>query len=256
MANEVDVKRPSFSDALTAELNEAKDSLPANFNVQRFVHNSIALLNGNETLVKFNKQYGSSQIKAGLIRAAYLGLDALNSECYLVPYGSTINFVTSYKGMIKMVKKYSQDGVKRVFADIIREGDEITATIADGKKGLAIKQNLLSKNPVIGCLAQVIYSDGDLDYEYMSLDDLQKVRNLSKAKNSLAWSTFTEEMYKKACIRRLLKRVTLDLDANIAKELDSGIDIETDQKILRDREVQENENSEDFIEVESEVVSG
>ena len=256
MSNELDVKRPSFSEALTAELTEAKDSLPVKFNIPRFVQNSIALLNGNETLVKFSKSYGTSQIKAGLIRAAYLGLDALNGECYLVPYGSTINFVTSYKGMIKMVKKYSQDGVKHVSVDLVREGDEITATVIDGKRGLQIKQNLLSNKPIMGCIAQVQYADGNIDYEYMSLADLQVVRNQSKSKNALAWSAFTGEMYKKACIRRLLKRITLDLDKDFAMEMDSGIDIETDQRELAKREIEANENSEDFIEVESEVVSG
>ena len=254
MANEVDVKRPSFSESLTTELTNVKDALPANFNIPRFVQNSLALLNGNDTLVKFNKQYGSAQIKTGLMRAAYLGLDALNSECYLIPYGSTINFVTSYTGMMKMVKKYSQNKVKRITVDILHEGDDIAASIEDGKKRLSMRINPLSKNPVIGAVAQCIFDDGDVEYEVMQIDELKAVRNQSKAKNSLAWSTFTEEMYKKVVIRRLCKRITLDLDSDIIREFDSGIELETDQKELRNREVQANENSEDFIEVESEVV--
>ena len=146
MANEVDVKRTSFSESLTEELMENKAALPSKFNVTRFVQNSIALLNGNEALIKFNKTYGSAQIKAGLMRAAYLGLDALNGECYLIPYGSTINFVTSYKGMIKMVKKYVQDDVKYITVDLVREGDEISASVIDGRRSLSMKQNLLSTN--------------------------------------------------------------------------------------------------------------
>ena len=256
MANEVDVKRTSFSESLTEELMENKAALPSKFNVTRFVQNSIALLNGNEALIKFNKTYGSAQIKAGLMRAAYLGLDALNGECYLIPYGSTINFVTSYKGMIKMVKKYAQDDVKYITVDLVREGDEISASVIDGRRSLSMKQNLLSTNPIVGCIAQCNYEDGNVDYEFMSLKDMENVRNLSKAKNGLAWGTFTEEMYKKVCVRRLLKRITLDLDANLAKELDSGIEFETDQRELARREIEANENSEDFIEVESEVVSG
>lgn len=192
----------------------------------------------------------------GFVRAATLGLDAMHNECYLIPYGSNINFVTSFIGMIKMVKKYSQDPVKRITVDILHEGDSIEVNVVDGQKSLKAKIDPLSKNPVIGAVAQCIYEDGGIEYEVMSINELQAVRNQSKAKNSLAWATFTEEMYKKACIRRLCKRITLDLDSDIAKELDSGIALETDQKELARRDIESNENSEDFIEVESEVVMG
>lgn len=249
MANEL-----TLSESLTMELTNVKSSLPANFNINRFVQNSIALLNGNDALIKYSRQYGSAQIKAGLIRAAYLGLDALNSECYLIPYGSTINFVTSWKGMIKMVKKYSQNKVKRIDVKILRDGDSISASTIDGRTSLSISQNPLSKNPVIGVVAQVIYEDGDLDYEVMSVEELERVRGQSKAKNNLAWSGFTEEMYKKVCIRRLCKRITLDLDTNAAREFDSGIELENDQRELARRDIEAHENSEEFI--ESEVVSG
>jgi len=257
MANEIATKPTTFSTMLQTKLEEQKDSLPAGFNIQRFTHNSIALLNGNDSLKKYAQQYkgeANAQIIAGLLRAAFLGLDALSSDCYLIPYGSSINFVTSYTGMIKMAIKYSQNRVKSVKVDIVKEGDEITASTKDGKRSLTIVQNVLSSKPTIGCLAQVVYADGDLDYEFMSIDQLEKVRSQSKARNSLAWSTFTEEMYKKVCIRRLLKRVTLDLDARLKDAFDSGIEIETDTKELAKREIAAGENSVDFIEAEAKVV--
>lgn len=254
MANEISERQPTLSEALTTELTSVKESLPANFNIPRFVQNSIALLNGNDSLIKYSKQYGVGQIKAGLVRAAYLGLDALNAECYLIPYGSTINFVTSWKGMIKMVKKYSQNKVKQITTEVIREGDTVTAKFVDGKKQLEISTDVLSDKPIKGVIGMCIFEDGDLDFEYMSKEQLEKVRGQSKARNSLAWGTFTEEMYKKVVIRRLCKRITLDLDSNIAKEFDSGIDLETDQRELARRDIEENENSVDFIDVESEVV--
>ena len=257
MANELAEKK-SFSVMLTEELNGIQEALPDKFNQPRFVQNSLAFLNGNDSLIKFSKQYGkqgTAQILMGFVRAATLGLDAMHGECYLVPYGSAINFVTSYKGMVKMVKKYSQDPVKRVTVDVLHEGDTIKVNVIDGHKSLEMNIDPLSTKPVIGVVAECIYLDGDIEYEVMSRDELEAVRQQSKAKNSLAWSTFTEEMYKKACIRRLCKRITLDLDANAIRELDSGIEIETDQKELRNRDIEANENSEDFIEVESEVVT-
>ena len=81
---EIVEKKQKFNEVLSTSLIEAKDGLPKDFNITRFVQNSVALLNGNESLIKFAKQYGTSQIKAGLMRAAFLGLDALNQECHLV----------------------------------------------------------------------------------------------------------------------------------------------------------------------------
>ena len=91
MANELSV-------ILDSELTKAECALPKNFNKDRFVHNAIAMLNCNENLAKFvaKSTTGLAQVKAGLMKAAMLNLDALSDECYLIPYGSTLNFQTSY----------------------------------------------------------------------------------------------------------------------------------------------------------------
>ena len=58
MPNEVVTAKPKFSVVLTEELNMQRDALPRDLNITRFVNNSIALLNGNETLAAFAKKYG------------------------------------------------------------------------------------------------------------------------------------------------------------------------------------------------------
>ena len=139
MANEVATTKPKFSVVLTEELNMQRDALPRDLNITRFVNNSIALLNGNETLAAFAKKYGTEQIKMGLIRGAYLGLDAMNNEMYLVPYGSTINFMPSYVGMQKLCVKYSTRPIKTIYAKVVREGDEFEETIVNGEPSITFK---------------------------------------------------------------------------------------------------------------------
>ena len=162
----------------------------------------------------------------------------------------------------RMINEMLQDGpyAEGEAVAVIRaagaEGDSVKAKFVDGKKNLEIDTDVLSSKPLKGVIAMCIFEDGSLDFEYMSKEQLEKVRQQSKAKNSLAWGTFTEEMYKKVVIRRLCKRITLDLDSDIAKEFDSGIEIETDQRELARRDIEANENSEDFIESTAEVVSG
>lgn len=246
MANEV-AKKDTFSTALTAELEAQKMALPENFNIPRFVQNSIALLNGNDTLADFAKDHGTAQIKAGLMRGAYLGLDALNAEMYLVPYGKTLNFMPSYKGMVKLAQKYSTRPIKTIYAKLVRDGDEFEEVIEHGEPSINFKAVPFNKGEIIGVFAVCQYVDGGMVYEVMSRDDVEQCRKSSKAKNSPAWSGFWGEMAKKTVLRRLSKSISIDMDAKAAEAFDSGLEIETDVKEQVKNEIAENANKEELV---------
>jgi recombination protein RecT len=247
MANEVTTAKPKFSVALTEELNMQRDALPRDFNITRFVNNSIALLNGNETLAKFAKQYGTEQIKMGLIRGAYLGLDAMNNEMYLVPYGSTINFMPSYIGMQKLCMKYSTREIKTIYAKVVREGDDFEETIVNGEPSVTFKPKAFNTGKIVGAFAVCLYVDGGMVYEVMSLQELEQCRKSSKAKNSPAWDRFTQMMYRKTVLRRLAKSIPLDMDDKLADAMNAGLEIETDPAKIAERETAENGNSEELV---------
>lgn len=247
MPNEVSTNRPKFSVILTEELNMQREALPRDFNITRFVNNSIALLNGNETLATFAKKYGTEQIKMGLIRGAYLGLDAMNNEMYLVPYGSTINFMPSYIGMQKLCMKYSTREIKTIYAKVVREGDDFEETIVNGEPSVTFKPKAFNTGKIVGAFAVCLYKDGGMVYEVMSLQELEQCRKSSKAKNSPAWDRFTQMMYRKTVLRRLAKSIPLDMDDKLADAMNAGLEIETDPKVLADREIAENGNTEELV---------
>ena len=244
--NEI-AKRDTFSVALNESLMEQKDALPEGFNITRFVQNSVALLNGNEVLLNFAKQHGTNQIKAGLMRGAFLGLDALNSEMYLVPYGSTLNFMASYKGMIKLAIKYATRPIKSIYAKVVREGDTFEETIVNGEPTINYTAKPFNTGEIIGVFAVCQFADGGIQYEVMTRDDVEQCRKSSKAKNSPAWGNFWAEMAKKTVLRRLAKSLPIDMDAKAKEMFDSGTEVETDVKELADREIEENGNSEEFV---------
>ena len=252
MANEVATKG-SFSTDLALALDENKAALPENFNTARFVQNCVALLNGNESLQKYAKQYGTAQIKMGLLRGAYLGLDALNQEMYLVPYGSTLNFMSSYTGMIKLVKKYSQRQIGEVYAKVVREDEDFECGIENGNPYVNHKEKPFSNSPIVGVYAVCKYADGGMAYDVMSKEDVERTRSQSKAKNSPAWEKFWNEMAKKTIIRRLCKTITLDMDAEAKEMFDAGLDIETDPKAVAEQEIASEANTVEFDEVDAEV---
>ena len=243
-------KPQTFSEGLTTSLMEAKDGLPSGFNMTRFVQNAVALLNGNEVLSKFAKQYGTAQIKAGLMRGAFLGLDALNQECHLVPYGSTLNFSVDYRGDMKLIKKYSTRPVLDVYAKLVRQGDEFQLYIKEGRQTFDFKPLPFNDGAIIGAFAVILYKDGGLDIEEMSLKELEKVRSKSKMANGMAWKDFTGEMYKKTVIHRIKKKATLEFENPFQKDYwEEEMQIKTEKEAVDLPDI-----SEDLVDVE--VVDG
>lgn len=235
--------KDTFSAALTTELENNRMALPEGFNVQRFVQNGLALLNGNDNLQAFAKKHGTTQIKQGLMRGAYLGLDFLNNDCYLVPYNNNLTFLQSYKGDIKMVKRYSKRPIKDIYAKLVRQGDVFEDGIVNGEPTINFKPIPFNDEPIVGAFAVCLYEDGGLVYDTMSLKDLENTRSASKAKNSPAWQKFTGQMYCKTVLHRLCKHLTIDMDANAKEAFDSGLEIETDVQEQMKTEIEENQNS-------------
>lgn len=259
MANEVATRKGSFSELLTTELEQNTAALPANFNISRYVKNSIALLNGNDALKEFNRKYGNEQIRLGLLTAAYSGLDASKNHCYLIPYGSQINFVASWKGMMVYAKQHNKD-IDYFKVGIIREGDTFECGSKNGDDYYEHKMSGVGlKKPIVGAFANCRYKDGHCQLEVMDIGELDNAKSQSKAKNGTAWGRFPEEMYRKVVMRRLCKRILEDEEDDFDKSqedliLTNGIDIETNTAELAKREIAAGENSEDFIESDARVV--
>lgn len=233
MANEV-VKK--FSDQLSDKLISVEKALPKDFNQERFVQNCLAVMNETPQLAKINP----AQTIQGLLKGAYLGLDFLNRECYLIPYGTSVQFQTDYKGEIKFTKKYSIRKIKDIYAKVVRDGDEFVEEIVDGKPSIDFKPKPFNNGEIIGAFAVVLYIDGGMAYETMSKDDINGVRNnYSKASQSKAWKNSYDEMCKKTVLRRLCKHIETDfesVEAHGAWDEGSGMDFNTVTAPISDKE--------------------
>lgn len=233
----------SFSGMLTEKLNSVSGALPKDFNKARFVQNTLSLLNEKPELSK----YGNAQIMSGLLKGAYLGLDFYNKECYLVPYGNQLNYQTDYRGAKKLAKKYSIRPIKDIYAKLVREGDEFEEMIEGGQQTFTFKPKAFNDGKIVGAFAVVLYADGGMGYDTMSLADLENTRRQSKASNSPAWKNFTGEMYKKTVLHRLCKHIELDFENPTQQSMFmAGMEIETDTERIVENDIRENANTVDF----------
>lgn len=213
MANEV-VK--SFSEKLTDKLVSVETALPKDFNRERFVQNCLSVMNEKPELAKINK----AELVQGLCKAAYLGLDFMSKECYLIPYGNSVQFQTDYKGEKKFVKNYSIRPIQEIYAKVVREGDTFKEKIIDGRPSIDFEPLPFNGNDIVGAFAVVLYKDGGMEYEVMTTKDINSVRNnYSKASNSKAWKNSWDEMAKKTVLRRLCKHIETDFESVEARKV-------------------------------------
>jgi recombination protein RecT len=187
----------------------------------------------------------------GLLKGAFLGLDFFNKECYLIPYGNSVQFQTDYKGEIKFTKRYSTRPIKDIYAKIVREGDEIIEKVVNGEPTLDFTPMPFNDNKIIGAFAVCLFQDGGMIYDTMSLRELENTRSASKAKNSAAWQKYPGEMYKKTVLHRLCKHVEIEFDNPEQTTLfREDVEIETDTVKQVENEIEVYANTEDFIDVE------
>lgn len=235
----------TFAVALQEQLDVVTTALPKDFNKARFVQNSLALINDNPALQKCDRQ----QLMLGLLKGAYLGLDFYSKECYLVPYGNQLNYQTDYRGAKKLAKKYSIRPIKDIYAKLVREGDVFEESIVGGEQTFNFTPKSFNNGNIIGAFAVVLYTDGGMGYETMSLEDLENTRKQSKASNSPAWKNFTGEMYKKTVLHRLCKHIELDFENPTQQStFMAGMEVETDERNEVEVEIANNANSVEFEE--------
>lgn len=211
MANEV---AKTFEDLLTDKLQMVSNALPKDMNKERFVQNCMCVLDEKPEYNTINRK----DLLIGLLKGAYLGLDFMNKECYLIPYGNTVQFQTDYKGECKFVKRYSIRKIRDIYAKVVREGDSFEEAVIDSVPVINFRPKPFNSADIVGAFAVVLYEDGGMDYETMSVKDIQSVRNnYSKASQSKAWKYSFDEMAKKTVLRRLCKHIETDFETAEAR---------------------------------------
>lgn len=215
------------ANGLNSLLKAKMDALPKDFNQTRFLQNCMTVLQDTKDIEKCQPL----TIARTLLKGAFLGLDFFQKECYAIPYGAALQFQTSYIGETKMAKKYSIRKIKDIYAKVVRQDDVFNECIVNGQQSVDFKPQPFSDKPIIGAFAVVLYEDGGMDYETMTTDVIERIReNFSKQKNGLMWTKTPEEAYKKTVLRRLTKKIEKDF-ASIeqGKAYDESSDMEFKQ---------------------------
>jgi len=172
---------------------------------------------------------------SAMMDCAATGLVPDGRYAHLVPYGSECQFIPDWKGLVMLGMR--SDNVRRWRADVVRENDTF-----DHDRGRIQKHTWdvrKDRGPVVAYYSEVVYKDGEEDFELITLAEANGVKSRSAAGSSGPWKTDFDEMGKKTAVKRHSKRlghlmtsefeIAIDRDRDAFPEIDVTQDVEVEE---------------------------
>jgi len=201
-----------------AQLDEYQDqlkaALPSHISVERFKRTVLTACNQTPGLLAVDRR----SLFNAAVKCATDGLLPDGREAALVEFGGKAQYMPMVRGLIKLARQSGE--IATLSAYVVREKDEFEYVLGDDERlhhkpmieGDAGKARLV--------YATVTFKDGTKQREVMTLAEIERVRAVSRAKNSGPWTQWWDEMARKTVIRRLLKYVTLSPEVARAVDRD------------------------------------
>lgn len=141
-----------------------------------------------------------------LLVCSQAGLEPDGRLAHLIPYGNECKVIFDYKGLVTLMRR---NGAETVYAEKVCEYDDFDAWVEDGKKKLMHRVNWKKSRGTPYLFYAVVMQEGVLDFEVMTMEEVEDIRKRSKAGSKGPWVTDFEEMAKKCPLRRISKRFDL-----------------------------------------------
>lgn len=212
MANQVmQTKQPKLTDIVLERINQMKStqnlSLPKNYNASNALNAAFLELQKAQDR---NHQpaldvCSRDSIVKSLLDMTLQGLSPAKDQCYFIVYGKELQMQRSYFGTVAAVKRL--DGVKKVRAEVVHEGDEFEIGSNEDME-LVVKKFVpkfenISK-PIIGAFA-LIKTDEGISYTVMNMDEIKQSWSQTRQKNNKVQQNFSQEMAKRTVLNRAAK---------------------------------------------------
>ncbi len=225
------VQRKNEIQSMEADL---KKMLPPSLPSDKFIRTVQTAITLNPDIAECDK----ISVIAACMKAAADGLVLDGREAVLNIYNTkqkdgswkkSAQYIPMVAGIIKRVRNSGE--VSRLNAFVVYERDVFHVTYGL-EMSLKHEPNFDDPGRPIGAYAVCLFKDGEIDFEFMSLKQIEAVRERSKAKDSGPWKTDWSEMARKTVIRRLSKRLPVDSDiARVVERIDEDYDFKPSDKV-------------------------
>ena len=152
-----------------------------------------------------------------------LGLEPDGRKVHLIPYGDKCQLIVDYKGLVDLARRSGE--IADIHADVVCERDAFEYSFGTDSR-LVHKPPLSNRGKPIAAYSFVRLKDGSSSYEVMNVEEIEAIRERSKAKDSGPWVTDWNEMAKKTVFRRHSKWLPVSAEFQEATERDFDVPID------------------------------
>lgn len=191
-------------DYLAQQIEKAKPtlalSLPKHIDPEKFARVAISVMRSNPTLQKCTPM----SIMSSLSKAASDGLMPDGRECALVPYGDQANYQPMVKGILKLIRNSGE--IASIQPDVVYTNDHFKFWKDESGTHLQHEPYLDGDRGEFKLAYSIAKTkDGEVIVTVMTKQEVEKVRNSSRSKDSPTWKNWYDEMAKKTVLRRQAK---------------------------------------------------
>lgn len=194
---------------------EFQNVLPAHISPERFQRVAVTALQNNPDLASCSRK----SLLGAFMKSAQDGLLPDGREGAIVKFGGDAQWMPMTAGILKKIR--NSGDLESLTAEIVHASDDFDYWIDEEGPHIRHRPNVMTdpgSAKLVYALARV--RGGGVYVEIMRHDEIEKVRNVSRAKNGGPWKDWWDEMAKKTAIRRLSKRLPMssDLEAVITRD--------------------------------------
>lgn len=195
---------------------QIKDALPEGVTEDRFVRVAVTALRENQDLRNVADR---QSLFGSLVKCAQDGLLPDGREAALVIFGSKVSYMPMIGGFRKIAAEHGWTLRTRV----VYEHDDFEHTLGLDETIRHVPARAgAARGDLFAAYAVATHRDGRREIEVMYREDVEKVRNVSRAKSSGPWRDWPERMWEKTAGRRLFAKLPLDpADRRVASLLSS-----------------------------------
>lgn len=195
---------------LATELVSAKAILPPHVSFDRFTNAAAVALANSRDLLEADRQ----SVINSLTTCAKDGLIPDGREAALViyknkrPNGEWVK-IAQYIPMIDgVMKRARQSGeISIIAARVVYANDKFRAWMDDSGEHITYEPTLAERGSAIGVFAYVRMKSSEVQFEWMNLSDIEKVKKASKTSDKGPWVDWWEGMWRKSALHRLCRRL-------------------------------------------------
>lgn len=185
-----------------------------------------------------------------VLNAAKFGLLLDGKQAHAVPFNTKVKdangkerwenqaqFIPDYKGLVGAIRRLKI--VADAEANHVHENDTFYRRMKNGKWDVEYEPALTNRGEYLGTFATLLLLDGRCLVTYMDYEEIDAIRERSKAKDFGPWKTDPGEMRKKTVIKRALKLYADDPEVSELISADNEVDgIVLDQAPVKPRGIQ------------------